>query len=89
MNNLILIELRGRKNGYDLDHIVSKVDGFKNGIDPQVIGHISNLRIIKSSENRKKQHRSDIDIQYIVDKFNMDKEYQDIINLKIGSLNVG
>lgn len=80
MNNLIMLELRGKENGYDLDHIFSKVDGFKNKIPPYIIGHISNLRVIDSSENRKKQHRSDIDINEIVALFNKDKVYKKLIN---------
>ena len=81
MNKLFMLELRGKDNGYDLDHIFSKIDGFKNGIPPYIIGHISNLRIINSSDNRKKQHRSDIDIDYIVELFNKDTEYKKIVKV--------
>lgn len=81
INKLDLIELRGIKEGYDLDHIVSKVNGFRNNIDPCIIAHISNLRIIRSSQNRKKQHKSDIDIEVITDKYINDiSDYKLIIS---------
>lgn len=80
MNKLLMIELRGQTNGYDLDHIVSKIDGFKNSIAPYIIGHISNLRIIDSSYNRKKQHNSDKEISDITDSYNSDIKYKKLVN---------
>jgi len=74
------IDLRGEEFGYDLDHIFSKIDGFKNGIPAYIIGHISNLKIVESSYNRKKQHRSYIDIEDIIEKFENDIEYKKIVN---------
>lgn len=89
MNNLDKLELRGKENGYDLDHIVSKVNGFKNKIPAYIIGHISNLRVVESSYNRKKQHKSELPIEFIIDKFESDDVYKklilDIINLKNGN----
>jgi len=41
------------KEGYDLDHIVSQIEGYRRQIDPKIIGDISNLRYIPASENRK------------------------------------
>ncbi len=41
------------KDGYDLDHIISKIEGLRKQIDPKIIGDISNLRYIPSSENRR------------------------------------
>lgn len=80
MNNIEGLELRGKENGYDLDHIVSKIYGFINNIPPYIISHISNLRIIESSYNRKKSHRSDLPICDIIEKFELDDEYKEIIN---------
>ena len=37
--------------GYHLDHMISIHYGYKNGIPPKVIGHISNLRMIPHQEN--------------------------------------
>lgn len=80
MNNLFMIEMRGKENGYDLDHLVSKIDGFKNKIPSYIIGHISNLKIVESSYNRKKQHNSDISIVEIIEKYELDDEYKILIN---------
>jgi hypothetical protein len=78
--NIDGIELRGKEFGYDLDHIYSKVDGFKNGIPSYIIGHISNLRIVESSYNRRKRHVSDIEIEYIISEYENDIEYKKLIN---------
>lgn len=83
LNSLDKIDLRGKKNNYDLDHIVSKIDGFKNEIPPYIIGYIYNLRIISSSDNRKKQHRSELDIDELVNKYNSDELYKNLLTLNI------
>ncbi len=80
INKLLMIELRGVKNGYDLDHIVSKVNGFRNSIPPYIIGHISNLRIIDSSYNRKKQHNSEKEISEITNSCDDDFKYKKLVN---------
>lgn len=48
---------RGRK-GYHLDHKTSVMFGFENNINPEEIGHITNLRFIPYKENFKKGHKS-------------------------------
>lgn len=45
----------GSANAYQLDHIVSISNGFKNQIDPEVIGSIQNLQFIPWLENIQKQ----------------------------------
>lgn len=51
--------LRGRTRGtYQLDHIMSKLDGFSNGIEPEFIAHPANLRMISSTENQSKNSKS-------------------------------
>jgi endogenous inhibitor of DNA gyrase (YacG/DUF329 family) len=80
-NNMINgIDMRGKEFGYDLDHIYSKVNGFRNEIPAYVIGHVSNLRIVESSYNRRKQHRSDIEIEEIIKEYENDIEYQKLVN---------
>ncbi len=74
------IHLRGFKYGYDLDHRVSKIYGFKNNVGPEIIAHISNLEIITSSKNRTKQHKSNLDITYILNETKKDVNYLEIIN---------
>jgi len=51
------IEKRGYE--YHLDHIYSVKDGFVNNVDPSIIGHYLNLRIISRIENLSKGSRSD------------------------------
>ena len=89
MNQLENLELRGQDKGYDLDHIVSKINGFKQNIPSYIIGHISNLRIVESTYNRKKQHKSDIPIEKILEQFENDLEYKklifNIINIENGN----
>ena len=48
------------KKDYSLDHKYSKIMGFKNNIDPKIIGHLVNLEIILFSENCKKRNKSSI-----------------------------
>jgi len=67
-NKIKNLELRGRKNGYDLDHIFSIFDGFIKHIDPQIIGHWKNLRIIKDHENRSKGKKSFIKLNKLMNK---------------------
>lgn len=60
------IELRGNINGYNLDHKFSIFDGFKNNIEPKLIGHWKNLQIITQKENRKKWMNSSITKEQIM-----------------------
>lgn len=59
---------RGRgNNGYHVDHIVSVFDGFKNDIDPSIIGNIKNLRMLLGIENVSKGPRSDMEINELLE----------------------
>ena len=75
MNNMNNIDKRGKK--FHLDHKYSKADGFLNNIPPEIVGHISNLEIVDQHYNSSKQHKSDIDIEIISEKFNIDFPYQE------------
>ena len=46
--------LSGVSGAYQLDHIISKNYGFKNNIDPEIIGDIDNLQFIPWEENISK-----------------------------------
>lgn len=48
----------GTKNAYQVDHIYSIMDGWKNGISPFVISHPGNLRPIKWEDNCSKNKNS-------------------------------
>lgn len=50
---------RGRTRGtYQLDHIMSKFDGFSTGVDPESIAHPANLRMMTATENQSKSSKS-------------------------------
>jgi hypothetical protein len=56
-NKAVRSQYRG---GYQLDHILSKVDGFNLGLDPEIVSHPANLRMLTVSENISKSSRSDM-----------------------------
>lgn len=49
--------LAGNSDAYHLDHIYSIKKGFEHNIDPEVIGHISNLRFIPWKQNILKKDK--------------------------------
>lgn len=50
-------------NGISRDHILSVKDGYLNGIPPELIGHITNCRLVRHKENQKKHSKSSISIE--------------------------
>jgi hypothetical protein len=61
-NNLELLEnydQRGRSK-YHLDHMFSIFEGFKQGVDPCIVGHIRNLKMIPAKENLSKFNKCSI-----------------------------
>lgn len=66
------IELRGYE--YQIDHIFSIYEGFKQNISPEIIGNIVNLRMISRSENASKRDRCDITRDELL------KKYSEFIN---------
>jgi hypothetical protein len=59
-----------RCNSYHLDHIFSISDGFKQNINPKIIGSIVNLQIIPNTINLKKNAKSWIEIDKLLLLFN-------------------
>lgn len=47
----------GQTGKFHLDHIISIRYGFENGIDPDIIGDIKNLRFIPWKQNLKKSSK--------------------------------
>lgn len=45
-------------NSYQIDHIYSISEGFANKIEPTIVGHYCNLRVVTWQENRRKSRRS-------------------------------
>jgi len=50
--------------GYHIDHKISRSYGYRNGIDPRDIAHVSNLRFVCHESNTSKG------IANIIDEFN-------------------
>jgi hypothetical protein len=62
------------KQQYHIDHLYSVSEGFKNGIDPNIIASPINLRLIPQYDNISKGGRSDItkeELYFLYDQFNM------------------
>lgn len=54
---------------YDLDHIYSRKEGFRNKIAPEIIGSVVNLRYIPASENRSKKSRCGMTKEELLTKY--------------------
>jgi hypothetical protein len=52
-----------RSRTIHLDHKFSISDGFKNKVDPKIIGHYYNLHMLTSLENRSKWDKSSITLE--------------------------
>ena len=63
------LHLRGLTHGYDLDHVFSVKMGFVLNVDPKIIGHWTNLKIVKDSYNRSKQDRCDKTYQQLMEDY--------------------
>ena len=85
-NKIPNIGFRGREYGYDLDHKFSIIDGFNNDIDPKTTGNWRNLKVIKTSDNRKKSRNSSIPLEEIqkIEELYTNKNQPDY---KLGSQN--
>lgn len=55
-----------RGSEYELDHKFSITEGFKQGVNPAVIGHFSNLELIPKSVNRSKRIRCSITLEELL-----------------------
>ena len=55
--------------GYHVDHIYSIRDGFVNNVPPEIVGHWTNLRMIKRKDNQCKSQRSDRTLEETVELY--------------------
>jgi transposase-like protein len=53
----------GIKGAYQLDHKYSILEGFKNGVEPEIIGNIKNLEFIPWEENINKSSNCSITLE--------------------------
>jgi hypothetical protein len=65
-DNIENINLRSRE--FPLDHRYSIHEGFNNGVDPSIIGHWANLRIVTVRENSRKQSMCSISLDQLKEK---------------------
>lgn len=56
------------KNGFQLDHKYSIIEGFLNNVEPEVISHHCNLQMMEWGSNRTKSKRCDIDLEQLRNK---------------------
>lgn len=69
INELINYDKRGKSGvdgAYQLDHKYSILEGFKNGVSPEIIGRIVNLEFIPWEENIKKRTKCSITINELI-----------------------
>ena len=62
--------------GVSRDHIISVSYGFTNNIDPAIIAHPANCRILLHSDNKKKHSKCDLTLSELLSKINQwDQKY--------------
>ena len=59
------------KDFWSIDHKYSIKQGFLNKIDPQIIGSIINLEIIKLYENSIKHSKCSIELDKLISEYNL------------------
>lgn len=64
-------DLHLRSNDYHVDHVFSIYDGFMNNIDPVIISHHSNLRVISALGNLSKGVKSDKTTSQLIHDYNL------------------
>lgn len=75
--NLKLLERHGwyhpvnNPRGVSRDHIVSIAEGWKNNVNPRVMGHICNCKLMLHSDNKKKGTKSDLTIENLQSNIDM------------------
>lgn len=57
-------------NGVSRDHMISIKDGFRFGIDPKLIAHPANCKLMVHSENISKNKNSSITIEELIERIN-------------------
>jgi len=53
------------KNGFQLDHKYSIIEGFLNNVEPEIISHHCNLQMLEWDNNRTKSKKCDIDLEQL------------------------
>ena len=67
-------------NGISRDHMYSVYDGFINNIDPKIISHPANCKLMQHTENSSKHNKSSITLEELLDRIKeWDKKYGGIV----------
>ena len=70
--NPVNLEL-AHQDGYHLDHIYSKIQGYHDNVLPEVIGHWSNLQIVTGLYNITKNSKCDKTLAQLYEDYNLTK----------------
>ena len=64
-------------NGVSRDHMYSVKDGFLNNVDPKIIAHPANCRLIRQGENASKKNKSCITLTELLERIKIwDQKYK-------------
>lgn len=58
-------------NGISRDHLLSVNDGFRLGIDPEVMKHPANCRLLRHKDNQRKRARSVVTFGELLDRIEL------------------
>lgn len=58
------------RSKWNLDHIFSVQEGFKQNVDPAIIAHYTNLRMLEPSKNYSKGMRCDKTLEQLLEDYN-------------------
>lgn len=56
------------KDGHEIDHILSVIDGFNAGLSSKQVSHKANLQVLSRKANRDKYIRSDMTVNELLEK---------------------
>jgi hypothetical protein len=71
-------------NGVCRDHMMSKIFGWTNKIDPSIISHPANCQFLLASDNNKKNSSSCVSLQELTDRINQwDSQKLSDLNFRI------
>jgi len=64
-------------NGISRDHMYSIMEGYKSNIDPKIISHPANCKLMIHNENVSKYNKCSITIEELIDRINKwDNKYK-------------
>jgi len=62
------INKRNNLNGVSKDHMYSVRDGFINNIEPEIIKHPANCKLLLHNDNNRKNYTSSITIDDLIER---------------------